>query len=101
MAPRSELQELLKQLLESENVYFQPPPTTKMLYPCIVYQRDGASTEFADNRTYSFEQRYQVTVIDRNPDSLIPGKLKDLPKTLYTRFFAANGLNHDVFTIFF
>ncbi len=39
----------LVSLLGSDNVYFQPPPTVKMQYPCIVYKRDYLNTEFADN----------------------------------------------------
>jgi hypothetical protein len=72
-----------------------------MLYPAIVYQRDAADTQFADNRPYAYNKRYQVTVIDRNAESPIPDKVAMLPKTTYERWFAADGLNHDVFTIYF
>jgi len=47
MAPRLELQEVLESLLGSRNVYFQPPLNLKMNYPCIIYKRDDAETEFA------------------------------------------------------
>lgn len=101
MAPRLQLQTLLTQILESPNVYFQPPPTVKMQYPCIVYNRDRVNTDFADNKPYKHKKRYQVTVIDQDPDSTIPEKVAALPLCSYDRFYAADNLNHDVYTLFF
>jgi hypothetical protein len=101
MGQRLDLQALLEQITGPLAVYFQPPANIQIQYPCIVYQRDYASTEFADNRPYLYEQRYQVTVIDRNPDSEIPKQVAMLPKTLFDRAFVAGNLNHDVFTMYF
>ena len=101
MAPRSELQTLLVDLLGSEHVYFQPPPTIQMVYPCIVYRRDSADTDFADNITYAHRKRYLVTVIDRNPDSDIPAKVAALPSCVFDRYYAADNLNHDTYKLFF
>lgn len=98
---RTELQELLETVLGSEHVYFQPPPDISMQYPCIVYKRDSAETEFADNKLYRHTKRYQVTVIDKNPDSDIPDKIADLPLCSFDRFYTADNLNHDVFNLFF
>lgn len=72
-----------------------------MQYPAIVYNRDYADTTFAGNAPYRYTKRYQVTVIDRNPDSTIPDHIAQLPMCTYNRFFAANGLNHDVFVLYF
>lgn len=99
--PRSELHTILKNLLGSNNVYFQPPQNIQLQYPCIIYKRDYAKTEFADNQPYEHTKRYQITVIDRNPDSTIPDKVAALPMCLFNRYFAADDLNHDVFNIFF
>jgi hypothetical protein len=101
MAPRLQLQSLLEGLLGSRNVYFQPPNNVQMQYPCVVYHRDSANTEFAGNNPYRNVKRYQVTVIDKDPDSVIPDKIADLPMCTYDRFFTADNLNHDVFTLFF
>jgi hypothetical protein len=100
MDPRLELHELLL-TLGAEKVYFQPPANVTMEYPAIVYKRDNAHTEFAGNRPYIHEQRYQVTVIDRDPDSLIPKRLADLPKCVFNRYYAVNSLNHDVYILYF
>jgi hypothetical protein len=101
MAPRQELQTLLVSILGSNNVYFQPPPNVNMVYPCIVYSRDRYDSIFANNTPYRHVKRYSVTVIDRNPDSTIPDKIASLPMCSHNRFFTANNLNHDVFTLFF
>lgn len=101
MAPRLELQVLLETLLGSRNVYFQKPPTTGMKYPCIIYKRDDVDTKHADNQPYNRRKRYQVTVIDSNPDSDIPDMIADLPLCEFDRFYTADNLNHDVYQLFF
>jgi hypothetical protein len=84
-----------------DNVYFQKPPSTGMVYPCIVYSRETAEEKYADNIQYNRMLRYQVTVIDRNPDSDIPNQVAALPLCSHDRFYVADNLNHDVFTLFF
>lgn len=101
MGQRLELQTILEDLLGTRQVYFQPPANVQMEYPCIVYERDAARTRFAGNTPYRYTKRYQVTIIDQDPDSDIPDKVAALPMCLFNRHFAANNLNHDVFNIFF
>ena len=72
-----------------------------MEYPAIVYNRDTVIERFAGNKKYTTVKRYQVTVISRNPDSLIPDRVSELPETSHERFFVKDDLNHDVFTIYF
>jgi hypothetical protein len=99
MAPRLELQALLEVIVS--NVYFQPPTNFQIEYPCIVYERDGSEVDRADNVSYLHVKRYQVTVIDRNPDSELPDRVEQLPLCRFDRFFTADGLNHHVFNLFF
>jgi hypothetical protein len=99
MAPRLQLHQLLETFVD--NVYFQPPENVKLKYPCIIYKRDFAETEFADNAPYNHTLRYMVTVIDRDPDSDIPGKVASIPMSLFNRFYTADNLNHDVYSVFF
>lgn len=101
MAPRVELHDTLVNILGSENVYFQPPAKLVMQYPCIRYVRDTFVTNHANDRPYKQRKRYQVTVIDRNPDSDIVDQIAQLPLCAHDRFYTADNLNHDVFTIFF
>lgn len=99
MGTRLELQELFETL--TTNVYFQPPASLMMEYPCIVYKRDNMDTDFADNSPYRLTTRYMVTVIDRSPDSDVTPKVANLPLCLYNRGYAAANLNHDVFNLYF
>jgi len=99
MGQRLELHQLLETF--TEHVYFQPPTNIQMEYPCIVYSRDYAYTEFADNSPYCHKLRYQVTVIDRDPDSAIPSRVASMSMSLFNRFFTADNLNHDVFSVYF
>ena len=102
--PKSlELQTLLEGLLESPNVYFQPPPNLTMQYPCIVYAQDNAKTEFAGNKLYSRTKRYQLTAIGRNPDviMLISDDIAQLPLSNLNRIFTADNLHHHVFNLYF
>lgn len=101
MAPRVKLQEILEEILGSTEVHFQPGPKTTMNYPAIVYNRDVARTAFASNSPYRYTKQYQVTVIDRNPDSAIPDKVAQLQLCTHVRWFASDGLNHDVFKLYF
>ena len=101
MGTRIQLQSLLETLLESRNVYFQPPPSVKIKYPCIVYSLSDIDTKFADNNPYSNSRRYQLTAIDPNPDSTIPDKLALLPMCIFDRSYTADNLNHYVFNIYY
>lgn len=105
---RSQLQTLLENLLATDDepdktieAYFQPPENVKMSYPCIVYKKDDVQTRFAGNAPYRVTKRWQVTVIDRDPDSEIPDKVAALPLCKFDRSFTVDGLNHDVFILFF
>lgn len=101
MDRRLELDSLLRALIGNNNVYFQPPANIRMQYPCIVYERDYASTSFAGNNPYRRTKRYQVTVIDRDPDSVIPDEIGELPLSSFTRHFTEDNLHHDVFNLYF
>ena len=101
MGTRLDLHEIFCSTLGSRNVYFQPPETIKMNYPCIVYERASNDTRFADNRPYISIRRYTVTIIDKNPDSQLPDKLGELPLCRLNRVYTADNLNHYVFDIYF
>lgn len=99
MAPRLQLQSLLETFVE--NVYFQPPENITLKYPCIIYKRDYANSMFADDIPYNYTLRYSIMVIDRDPDSVIPSKVAAMPMSLFNRFFTAENLNHDVFSVYY
>lgn len=98
---RLDLHNKLVAILGSTNVYFQPPATIQMKYPCIIYKRDGYSGARANDRLYLGMKRYSVTVVDRNPDSAIPDRMLELPYCSFSTHFAADGLNHDIYSLYY
>ena len=101
MASRLNLQLLLENILESRNVYFQPPESVKMKYPAIAYTLEDIENAHADNGVYSSYKKYSVTVIDDNPDSIFVDKVAALPTCRFNRHYKSDNLNHWVFSLCF
>lgn len=101
MGNRLELHEKFIKILGSSNVYFQPPENLKLKYPCIMYKRGKEYTIFADNKLYMDKKRYIVTVIDYDPDSIILDKIKNLPMCTHDTHYTSDGLNHDVYILYY
>lgn len=83
------------------DVYFQPKQNITLVYPCIVYERDDSWVTHANNNLYRSKKQYQVTVIDRDPDSQIPDMVEALPLSRLSRAYQVDGLYHTSFNIFF
>lgn len=101
MTRRVQFHELLKALLGSDKVYFQPPEDMILSYPCVVYSRSNVKSAYSDDSTYNTRTRYSVTVIDPNPDSDIPPKLALIPTAIFQRNYKQNNMNHDVYSIYY
>ena len=99
MGSRLNLQTKLEELLGTRNVYYQPPASLKMKYPCIVYERARLNTEYADNLPYKIDKVYYVTYIDTNPDSTMPEKLANFPQSAFQRHYISENMYHDQFRI--
>lgn len=99
---RLELHEKLCSILGSRNVYFQPPESVKLSYPCFVYHASNASVFHADNKRYLTVKSYDVTYIDRNPDNSMVKRLldSDLDYVSYGRYYTFDNLNHYTFVIY-
>lgn len=101
MRSRIELQKILEEVLDSRNVYYQPPENFKLKYPCIIYTKSDEDTRHADNAKYLRMNVYEVTIIDLDPDSLIPEYISDLPYCSFDRYFVSDNLNHYVYRLYF
>jgi len=82
-------------------VYFQPPESVKLQYPCIIYERIIDNVEYADNYPYKKRRLYSIKVIDRNPDSIIPDKVGEIPYSSTDTSYTKNNLNHYIFNIYY
>lgn len=101
MRSRLELHEILCDILGSRNVYFQPPASVLMKYPAIRYRLSDIENQHANDGIYSSMKKYELTVIDKDPDSELVEKANLLPTARFVRSYAADNLNHWVFEIFY
>ena len=101
MANRDDLHEILVNLLGSRYVYYQPPSNITMNYPAIVYSKSDVSSRYANDSAYSIKHKYQIIVIDRDPDNIVIDKLMGLPYSSYDRHYTSDNLHHDVLTLYF
>lgn len=105
--PRIELDKELRSILQKcgfdkTHVYFQPPSNTQIKYPCIVYQLSIEEDVVANNNLYLANRKYDVTVIDKNPDSYIPVELRShFQKCSMSRVYTADNLNHTAFVLYY
>ncbi len=97
---RLDLQRTLVNALGSKNVYFQPPESVKLVYPCIVYEETDGESFRANDLLYLYRKAYYGTIIDKNPDSEIPDRVRMLPLCETGRPFKSDNLNHWPFTIY-
>ena len=91
---------MLENVLGSRNVYFQPPESVKLKYPCVIYEKADIETVKANNNDYLLNERYTVTYITDDPDSELTYEFLKLPYCSYDRRYVTNNLNHEVFTIY-
>ena len=107
MDSRLELHDEFIEVLETKNesesrVYFRPPESTKMKYPCIRYSKSEPNLKRANNKVYGCVDRYDGVVIDYDPDSKIPDKLlARFQMCSLGRPYTSDSLNHFPFTIYF
>lgn len=98
---RLELDDILRNLMDGNKVYFQPPPTVTMDYPCIVYERSNMYSTYADDIPYNVTNRYLITVIDSDPESPFADKVAALPTAKFDRHYTVENLYHDILEIYF
>lgn len=101
MASRLSLQTFLENLTKRRNVYFDPPPSINMNYDAIRYSRKSIDKVHANNGTYGLRTPYELTVISRQAESPIIASLLQLPYCSHDRHYKADGLHHDVFTLYY
>lgn len=99
---RLNLHERLCNVLGSRNCYFSPPASLHMKYPCIRYSYTNDDDRYADDDRYIRHRRYTVTVMDWDPDSEVPERLKkEFRFCSIDRVFTVDNLNHFTFTLFY
>ena len=83
---RVELDRILRSTLGTSNVYFDPPESFKLKYPCIVYSLGSHYEVFADDKLFINMKRYT---------------LEQLRYCHLSRPYVADGLFHYAYDIYF
>lgn len=100
MRTRVDLHHDLVNVLKSKYVYFQPPESIKLVFPCIIYGLNRVKNDPADDETYRRFKQYKVTLITTDPDSGLFDDILNLPMCSFDRSYTADGLYHFVFLIY-
>lgn len=100
---QTELENLIgKRKDGKQNVYFQPPESVKLYYPCIIYKESTTDVRPADNTNYLMHGEYLVTIVEKDPDSDLKLKLLNGFKHIrHSRTYTADNLYHRVFTLYY
>lgn len=101
-ANRKELSSILSSVQErcgeTPHLYFQPPESVKLEYPCILYRLRTMTNDYADNAPYRTVIGYDVTYITRSPVSEVPAELVKLPGFGFDRYYVSDNLHHYAYT---
>lgn len=102
MGSRLKLQDELEEILGSKNVYFQPPSSTSLKYPCIIYNLTRTNAIRADNRIYKATNEYHVKHIFKSLENEKKDEiLNHFLMISHDSRFIADKLYNDEFTLFY
>lgn len=102
MDRRLELQERLEQFLGSRQVYFQPPASIRLIYPCVVYKLGSGDARYANNHLYKYMHNYDVTFIFKQPSlGTIEQFLSEFSMSRLNATYCSDNLYHYVFSLYF
>lgn len=102
MNRRLELHEKLLDLVGTKNVYFQPPASVQLSYPCVIYNIGTGDAKHADNGIYTYMNSYDLIFIYKKPNvDIIEKVLQALPMCRVTRTYIADNLNHYAFSVYY
>lgn len=102
MKSREDLHTKLVELLGSNHVYYQPPESVKLVYPCIIYSTNGYKYENADDLAYLLSKQYQIMVITKDPDSDLFEKVATAFSTIsFATCFVKDNLYHEAFNLYY
>lgn len=93
--------DLHTQLLDfAKNVYYQPPQSVKLTYPCIVYSRSRMAGEYANNQMYIEYVGYKLVYITKDAEDSVPLKiLRGIDYCTLDSDYESDNLYHTAFTV--
>ena len=102
MHNRYELHEKLEELIDSSNVYFQPPVSVQLSYPCVIYTLGTGDMKRADDSVYAYTYSYEVTFIYKKPNvDIVEQVLKTFSMSSIYRVYVSDNLSHYAFRVYY
>lgn len=98
---RIKLRNKFRDILKNDNTYFNPPESTKINYPCIIYNLKNIRTRKAGNNIYILDNVYTAVLIGTKPyDDLKEKMIIEIPYCSFDRVYIKDGLYHYAYTIY-
>ena len=102
MDRRIELHDKLIDILGNRNVYFQPPASIQLSYPCVIYNLGTGDIKRADNSVYAYTNSYEVMFIYKRPNmEILDTMLTSFSMCSVSRVYVADNLNHYAFNLYY
>lgn len=99
-----DLRDHLYLIHNTENVYYDPPESIRMDFPCFRFELNNIDVKHADNKAYAKKPRWAVTYITRDLEEIEEVAEEMLEHFQYCNFdtsFRADNLQHAVFNLYF
>lgn len=101
---RDRLHSILTSIKGPKKVYYQPPSTERLVYPCLIYTLEKINTRYANGNRYLSVPLYTLLLIDYDPESIIQKEIMDLRgdcHVKFNRYYTADNLNHWSYDLYF
>jgi hypothetical protein len=99
---RLELRDVLSSIMEDSgeepHLYFQPPETIKLEYPCMVYHLKTLTSRKANDKPYHKIIGFDITYITRSPASSVPSRMLSEQYMNFDRYYTSENLHHYAYT---
>lgn len=84
------------------HVYYEPPESIKLEYPCIIYSKGRGETVFGNDMPYVFTNAYDVLYVTTDPDDPLPDQIAlSFQMITHKRHYVYENLHHDSYTIYY
>ena len=99
-----DVRDILYTINNTKNVYYDPPTSIQMKFPCFRFNMNNTDVKFADNFAYLRTKRWTVTYITRDVEDIDPvvkGMLDTFKYCSQETQFKSDNLQHVVFNLYY
>ena len=95
------LDRIFRNTLGNNNVYFQPPESVKINYPCIIWNLSKTASTYADDRSYIQNPKYVIRYVSTEPDDQMRFTLVDVLGVPIIQVYCKDGLYHYIYELYY